>query len=75
MMMKLRIGLSALAFCMAVPALGQEVADRIWSGGPILTMNDAAMRAELQRVVAINLAAVGLSALGLAGVVAGILLG
>lgn len=38
-------------------------------------LDDAAMRAELQRVVAINLAAVGLSALGLASVVAGILLG
>lgn len=38
-------------------------------------LDDVAMRAELQRVVAINLAAVGLSALGLAGVVAGILLG
>ncbi len=38
-------------------------------------LDDAAMRAELQRVVTINLAAVGLSALGLAAVVAGILLG
>ena len=38
-------------------------------------LTDDAMRAELQRVVAINLAAVGLSALGLAAVVAGILLG
>lgn len=38
-------------------------------------LDDAAMRAELQRVVAINLAAVGVSALGLAAVVAGILLG
>lgn len=38
-------------------------------------LDDAAMRAELQRVVAINLAAVGVSALGLASVVAGILLG
>lgn len=38
-------------------------------------LDDAAMRAELQRVVAINLAAVGLSALGLAAVVTGILLG
>jgi hypothetical protein len=38
-------------------------------------LDDAAMRAELQRVVAINLGAVGLSALGLAAVVAGILLG
>ena len=38
-------------------------------------LDDAAMRAELQQVVAINLGAVGLSALGLASVVAGILLG
>lgn len=38
-------------------------------------LDDDAMRAELQRVVAINLAALGLSALGLAAVVAGILLG
>ena len=38
-------------------------------------LDDAAMRAELQRVVTINLAAVGVSALGLAAVVAGILLG
>jgi hypothetical protein len=38
-------------------------------------LDAAAMRAELQRVVAINMAALGLSALGLAAVVAGILLG
>jgi hypothetical protein len=38
-------------------------------------LDDAAMRAELQRVVAINLGAVGVSALGLAAVVSGILLG
>jgi hypothetical protein len=38
-------------------------------------LDDAAMRAELQRVVTINLAAVGLSAIGLAAVVAGIILG
>lgn len=38
-------------------------------------LEDAAIRAELQRVVVINLAAVGVSALGLAAVVAGILLG
>jgi len=38
-------------------------------------LDDATMRAELQRVVVINLAAVGLSALGLAAVVTGILLG
>jgi hypothetical protein len=38
-------------------------------------LDDAAMRAELQKVVTINLAALGASALGLAAVVAGILLG
>ena len=38
-------------------------------------LEDAAMRAELQRVVAINMAALGVSALGLAMVVTGILLG
>ena len=38
-------------------------------------LDDAAMRAELQRVVVINMAALGVSALGLATVVAGILLG
>ena len=38
-----------LGLALAVPALAApsgESADRIWSGGPILTMNDAAMRAE-----------------------------
>jgi hypothetical protein len=38
-------------------------------------LDDAAMRAELQRLIAINMAALGFSALGLASVVAGILLG
>ncbi|MBL9051602.1 MAG: hypothetical protein JNK19_15940 [Tabrizicola sp.] len=38
-------------------------------------LEDSAMRAELQRVVVINMAALGVSALGLAAVVAGILLG
>lgn len=38
-------------------------------------LDDAAMRAELQKVVAINLGAVGLSAIGLAAVVAGVILG
>ncbi|MFN3575467.1 MAG: hypothetical protein ACK4TJ_00550 [Tabrizicola sp.] len=38
-------------------------------------LDDAAMRAALQRVVTLNLAAVAVSALGLAAVVAGILLG
>jgi hypothetical protein len=38
-------------------------------------MEDEAMRAELQRVVVLNLAALGVSALGLMCVVAGIILG
>jgi hypothetical protein len=38
-------------------------------------LDEAAMRAELQQVVTINMAALGVSALGLAAVVAGILLG
>ncbi|MDG1279970.1 MAG: hypothetical protein P8O10_01570 [Pseudorhodobacter sp.] len=37
-------------------------------------MEDEAMRAELQRVVVLNMAALGVSALGLMMVVAGILL-
>jgi predicted amidohydrolase YtcJ len=35
----------AVALCPSL-ALAQEVADRIWTGGTILTMNDALMRAE-----------------------------
>jgi hypothetical protein len=38
-------------------------------------LEDSAMRVELQRVVLINMAAMGVSALGLAAVVSGILLG
>lgn len=45
--------LGSVAMCVAplvgtdhVEAQAQAPADRIWSGGPILTMNDAAMRAE-----------------------------
>jgi predicted amidohydrolase YtcJ len=43
-------------------AVAQERADRIWSGGPILTMNDAAMRAEAiaekgGRIIAVGKAA------------------
>ena len=36
------------AICLALvgPVAAQETADRIWSGGPIITMNDKAMRAE-----------------------------
>jgi hypothetical protein len=38
--------LAAATLLAALPAAAQTVADRIWSGGPVLTMNDAAMRAE-----------------------------
>jgi predicted amidohydrolase YtcJ len=38
--------LAAAGACFVPPAAAQTHADRIWSGGPILTMNDAAMRAE-----------------------------
>jgi len=35
------------AACLGSAAAGaQTTADRIWSGGPILTMNDQALRAE-----------------------------
>ena len=37
---------AAAAGVAAGPVAAQEMADRIWLGGPILTMNDAAMRAE-----------------------------
>ncbi|WP_305986681.1 amidohydrolase [Roseibium sp. MMSF_3544] len=40
----IRLGLLACLF--ASQALAQEVADRIWLGGPIHTMNDAAMTVE-----------------------------
>jgi predicted amidohydrolase YtcJ len=36
---------AAVAFVMIPAASAQEPADRIWSGGTVLTMNDAAMRA------------------------------
>jgi predicted amidohydrolase YtcJ len=39
---------AGLAICMVLsaPAAAQQYAERIWSGGPILTMNDQAMRVE-----------------------------
>lgn len=58
------VGLAGLIWCILRAARAKR------SG-----LDDAAMRAELQKVVTINLAAVGVSALGLAAVVAGILLG
>jgi predicted amidohydrolase YtcJ len=38
--------LVAVCLALAAPASAQETADRIWSGGPIITMNDKSMRAE-----------------------------
>ena len=55
---------AALAGCMALaaPASAQQTADRIWSGGPILTMNDKAMRAEAVAVAGGKILAVGSAA-------------
>ena len=58
------IGVGGLGYCV-------QRALRARRGG----LDDATMRAELQRVVVINVAALGISALGLALVVAGIVLG
>jgi hypothetical protein len=58
------LGLLGLVYCILRAARAKRAG-----------LDNAAMRAELQKVVAINLGAVGLSALGLAAVVAGILLG
>ena len=44
---------------LAAPASAQQTADRIWSGGPILTMNDKAMRAEAVAVADGKIIAVG----------------
>ncbi len=44
--MKVRNLVLALVAVVAGTASAQDVADRIWSGGTILTMNDKAMRAE-----------------------------
>lgn len=45
---KLKLGVLAALCCGALApyAIGADQAARIWSGGPILTMNDNAMRAE-----------------------------
>jgi len=42
----LALGAFAATLLATLPATAQTVAERIWSGGPVLTMNDAAMRAE-----------------------------
>lgn len=43
----------------AAPAMAQQPADSIWSGGPILTMNDKAIRAEAVAVANGKILAVG----------------
>ncbi len=58
------LGLSASAalvasMALAAPAAAQQTADSIWSGGPILTMNDKAMRAEAVAVANGKIIAVG----------------
>ncbi|MGB3250350.1 MAG: hypothetical protein WBB13_14430 [Tabrizicola sp.] len=58
------VGLIGLVYCILRAARAKRAG-----------LDDAAMRAELQSIVVINLAAVALSALGLAAVVTGILLG
>ena len=40
------MALTAIFVTSLTPASAQEVADHIWSGGPIITMHDKAMRAE-----------------------------
>ena len=52
---------AALALYVAVvaPVSAQQAADSIWSGGPILTMNDKAMRAEAVAVANGKILAVG----------------
>lgn len=58
------VGLIGLVYCILRAARAKRAG-----------LDDATMRAELQSIVVINLAAVALSALGLAAVVTGILLG
>jgi predicted amidohydrolase YtcJ len=50
---------AALAAVFAVPAEAQEIADRIFTGGPVLTMNDAQPRAEAVAVKDGKIIAVG----------------
>ncbi len=54
--------IAAACLALAAPAFAQETADRIWSGGPILTMNDAAMRAEAVAEKGGKIVAVGTAA-------------
>jgi len=49
----------ALSMLVAAPVSAQQAADSIWSAGPILTMNDKAMRAEAVAVANGKILAVG----------------
>ena len=41
------LGIASVALALTTPfSFAADQADRIWSGGPVITMNDAAMRAE-----------------------------
>ena len=59
--MNCRVKLAACvaALVLGPPAAAQPAADRIWSGGPILTMNDQAMRAEAVAEAGGRIVAVG----------------
>jgi hypothetical protein len=50
---------AAIALAVALPALAQEAADRVFVGGPVLTMNDAQPRAEAVAVKDGRIIAVG----------------
>jgi predicted amidohydrolase YtcJ len=67
--MKLRLRLAAhlaahlaAGAALASPAAAQQPADRIWSGGPVITMNDKAMRAEAVAEAGGKIVAVGTKA-------------
>ncbi|MEC8196242.1 MAG: amidohydrolase, partial [Pseudomonadota bacterium] len=53
------LGGLALTTFLCAPLLAQEIADTIYSGGPILTINDAAPRAEAVAVKDGRILAVG----------------
>jgi predicted amidohydrolase YtcJ len=58
-MMTQRLLATALAMAVALPAAAQEIADRIFIGGPVLTMNDAQPRADAVAVKDGTIIAVG----------------
>jgi predicted amidohydrolase YtcJ len=51
--------LYAACLALAMPTMAQTSADRIWSGGPVITMNDKAMRAEAVAEAGGRIVAVG----------------